>query len=175
MDARDRFLNSLAEAVSTAYYSEGDIYLSVERINAIADEQKVRDPERRALLDLLDERGLLRRLEGDWAYGDGIGLLLEYEATESRLAWKRNKLRREILQLAADAYDENTNFLEYLEGKTEFVDAPWAESYAASLTLQHLGLIDVEPFMGHNFHVSITARGREASTATRGSSVAYFQ
>jgi hypothetical protein len=160
MDARDRFLTALADAVSTAYYAEGDPYLSIERINAIAEEQQVPGAEARATLDLLDERGLLLRQEGGWAYGDGIGLLLRYEQADRRLFWRRNELRREILRLAAVAYDKGGS-LSYQEGREQFVDAPWAETYAASQVLAYLGLVKVQAFMGHNFDVQITPSGRE--------------
>jgi hypothetical protein len=32
MDARDRFVTALAKAVSTMYYAEGDIFLSIEEV-----------------------------------------------------------------------------------------------------------------------------------------------
>src|ERR1044072_954839 len=80
MNARERFASALAEAVSTAYYAEGLLYLSLEQINAIADEHQVPEAEARAVLDLMDERMLLQRQEGGWAYSDGIGLLLQHEA-----------------------------------------------------------------------------------------------
>lgn len=89
MEARDRFISALAEAVSTVYYAEGELYLSIENINAIAEAERVPDPEARAVLDLLDERGLLQRQEGGWAYGDGIGLLLRYEQAHRHLLWQR--------------------------------------------------------------------------------------
>lgn len=161
MDARDRFVSAVAEMVSTAYYTEGEPYIGIERFNAIAEQEQVPDSEARAALDLLDERGLLRRQEGGWAYGDGIGLLLRYEEAERRLFWQRNALRREILRLAAIAYDEGGTGVSYVEGSQQFVDAPWAEAYAASKTLEYLGLIELQAFMGHAFDVRITPSGRE--------------
>jgi hypothetical protein len=82
------------------------LVLPVERINEIAEEQRVPEAEARAVLDLLDDEFLLRRQESGWRHGDGIGLLLRYEETNRRLAWQRNQLRREILRLTAIAYDE---------------------------------------------------------------------
>jgi hypothetical protein len=166
MDARDRFVTALAEAVSTAYYTHGDIFLSIEEIGALADEQQVPEAEARATLRLLDEEGLLEHLGGR-SYGRGIGLLVRYEEVDRRLSWQRNVLRREILRLAAIAYDEDTGGLTYEEGKEQFVDAPWAEAYAASLTLDYLLLVDVQPFMGHNFDVRITASGYELQRDAR--------
>jgi hypothetical protein len=161
VDARDRFLNALGDAVSTLYYAEGHLYLSIERINTIAQEQHVPDADARAALDLLDEQGLLRRQEGGWAYGDGIGLLLDHERNSRRLFWQRNELRREILRLTAIAYDDGTKRLSYREDGEQFVDAPWAASYSASQVLAYLGLVEVQPFMGHNFDIWITPSGRE--------------
>jgi hypothetical protein len=167
MDARDRFINALAEAVSQAYYVGGFLFLSIEQISAIAKDQQVPDAEARATLDLLDERGLLQREEGGWAYGDGIGLLLLYEEANRRVLWQRNELRREILRLAAIAYDEGTDFIEYEQGGERFVDAPWAEAYAASQTLEYLGFVEVQAFMGENFHLKITPTGRELQRDAR--------
>jgi hypothetical protein len=167
VDARDRFLSALAEAVSTSYYSEGELYLSLERINAIADDQQVPDAEARATLDLLDERGLLYRQEGGWGYGDGIGLLLKYEEADRRISWQRNVLRREILRLVAIGYDDGAVDLSYSEGDEQFVAAPWAEAYAASKTLEYLGLVELRPFLGHNFNVRITPSGRELQRDAR--------
>jgi hypothetical protein len=167
MDARDRFLTALAEAVSKAYYAEGVLYLSTQEIGAIAEEQRVSDADARAMLDLLDERGLLRRQEGGWAYSDGIGLLLRYEEADRRLFWQRNERRREILRLAAVAYDEGSEWLEFKEGGEGFLDAPWAEAYVASQTLEHLGYLEVRAFMGHAFDVKITPSGRELQRDSR--------
>jgi hypothetical protein len=153
--------------VSTAYYAEGDIYLSSARIDAIAEEQRVPEAEARAALRLLDDRGLLQRQEGGWAYSEGIGLLLLYEAADRPLFWQRNKLRREILRLAATAYDEGRGDLAYSEGSEQFVDAPWAEAFAASQTLEHLGLLEVQPYMGHSFRVEITPTGHELQRDAR--------
>lgn len=161
MEARDRFISVLAEAVSTGYYAEGELYLSIEEISAIAEAQQVPDAEARAGLDLLDERGLLQRQQGGWAYGDGIGLLVQYEQADRRVFWQRNLLRREILRLAAVVYDEGTVELSYREGDEQFVDAPWAQAYAASKSLEYLGLVEVRPFLGHDFDVRITPSGRE--------------
>jgi hypothetical protein len=86
VNARDRFRAALAEAVSKAYYVEGDLYLSIERINMIAAEEQVPDADVRAVLDLLGDQGLLRRQEGGWAYGDGIALMLCHEEADRRLA-----------------------------------------------------------------------------------------
>jgi hypothetical protein len=167
MDARDRFVTALAEAVSTAYYAEGYIFFSIEQINAIAVEHQVPEAEARATLDLLDERGLLRRQEGGRDYADGIGLLLRYEEADRRLFWQRNALRREILRLAAIAYDEGAGDLSYKEGDEQFADAPWAEEFAASQSLEYLGLVEVQPFFGHNFDVEITPSGRELQRDAR--------
>jgi hypothetical protein len=167
VDARDRFVTALAEAVSTAYYAEGEPYLSIERISAIAEEQHVPDAEARATLDLLDEQGLLLRQAGGWSYGDGIGLLLHHEQANRRLFWRRNELRREILRLAAVAYDGGPERLSYQEGHEQFVDAPWADAYAASQVLAHLGLVDMRPFAGHNFDLRITPSGRELDRSAR--------
>ena len=52
------------------------------------------------------------RQEGGVAYSDGIGLMLRYEAADRRLFWERNKLRREILRLAAMEYDNDAHRLE---------------------------------------------------------------
>src|SRR4051794_22944257 len=101
MNARDRFVTALAETVSTAYYTEGEAYLRQEQIKSIAEEQQVSDAEMRASLDLLDDQGLLLRRHHGRAYSDGIGLMLRYEEADRRLFWTRNKLRREILRLAA--------------------------------------------------------------------------
>ena len=161
LDARDRFISALAEAVSTAYYAEGELYLSIEDISAIAERERVPDAEARAVLDLLDDRGLIQRQEGGWAYGDGIGLLLLHERADRRLFWKRNVLRREILRLAAIAYDEGTGELSYREGEEQFVDTPWSEAYAASKSLEYLGFLEVHPFLGHDFDVRVTPSGRE--------------
>jgi hypothetical protein len=35
--------------------------------------------------------------------------MLRYEAADQRLFWERNKLRREILRLAAMAYDNDAH------------------------------------------------------------------
>ena len=51
------------------------------------------------------------RQEGGVAYSDGIGLMLRYEAAAQRLFWERNKLRQEILRLAAMAYDNDAHRL----------------------------------------------------------------
>jgi hypothetical protein len=161
MDARDRFLIALGEAVSNAYYSQGVLFMSVHEIQAIADEQHVPEAVARATLDLLDEHGLLERQDGGRDYGDGIGLLLRYEEAERRLFRERNVLRREILRLAAAAYDEGTRDLVYQDDGDHFVDVPWAEAYAASLTLEYLGYLKVQAFMGHNFEIEITPTGRE--------------
>jgi hypothetical protein len=167
MDVRDRFITALAEAVSEAYYAQGLLFLSIEQINAIARGQQVPDREARATLDLLDERGLLQRQEGGWAYGDGIGLLLLYEEANRRLYWQRNGLRREILRLAAIAYDEGTPYLDYEENGERFVDTPWAEAYAAAQTLEYRGLVEVQAFMGASFHLKITPSGRELERDAR--------
>jgi hypothetical protein len=161
VDARDRFISAIAELVSTAYYTEGEPYISSEQLSAIAVQEHVPEPDARGALDLLDERGLLRRQEGGWAYSDGVGLLLRYEEAERRLHWQRNVLRREILRLAAIAYDDGAHSMSYVEGDEQFVQAPWAEAYAASKTLEYLGLIELRPFMGHAFDVGITPSGRE--------------
>lgn len=59
MEARDRFISALAEAVSTVYYAEGELYLSIENINAIAEAEQVPDPEARAdPVNLSDPSGL---------------------------------------------------------------------------------------------------------------------
>jgi len=161
VDARDRFVNALGDAVSTVYYVEGHLYLPIERINAIALEQHVPDADARVALDLLDERGLLLRQEGGWAYGDGIGLLLDHEQNSRRLFWQRNELRREILWLTAIAYDNGAKRLSYRESAEQFVEAPWAAAYSESQVLAYLGLVEAQPFMGHNFGTWITPSGRE--------------
>lgn len=169
MDARDRFLSSLAETVSDEYYVNGLVYLSRQKIDALAKEQRVPEAEVRATLDLLDERALLMRQEGGHSYSDGIGLLLKYEqSADRRLFWQRNELRREILRLAAIAYDENTGDPGYRAEGERFVDVPWAEAYAASKTLEYLGLLEMHEFMGQNFDVRVTPNGRELLRDARG-------
>jgi hypothetical protein len=167
MDARDRFVTALAELVSSAYYTEGDIYVSNEKIRALADEHAVPDAEARAALDLLDHRGLLCRQEGGHSYSDGIGLALKYEEADRRLFWQRNVLRREILRLAAKAYDDGNSDLTYHEGKDQFIDNAWSETFAAAQVLQYVGLIEVRPTMGHNFWASITSAGYELQRDAR--------
>src|SRR3954471_18873213 len=98
MEARDRFITALARHVSEAYYRDGDIYVSVQELEAIAAAEKVSDSDARSALRVLDDNGLLMRAEGGHHYRDGIGLLLRYEAADRPVAWKRNKLRREILR-----------------------------------------------------------------------------
>jgi len=167
MDARDRFISALAELVNAAYYAQGDIYISSQQIRALANEHAVPDGEARAALDLLDDQGLLRRQEGGHAYGDGIGLALRYEEADRRLFWQRNVLRREILRLAARAYEDGTRDLTYHEGTDQFIDTPWSETFAAAQVLEHLGLIEVQPTMGHNFWASITPTGYELQRDAR--------
>jgi hypothetical protein len=161
MDARDRFIAGLAELVNSAYYAKGDIYISTQQLSALADEQAVPEAEARAVLDLLDDQGLLRRQEGGHSYGDGLGLALKYEEADRRLFWRRNVLRREILRFAAEADEDGTGDLTYHEGKDEFIDTPWAETFAAAQILEYLGLLEVTPTMGHNFWASITPTGYE--------------
>jgi hypothetical protein len=153
--------------VSTTYYADGDAYISVHTINALAEEQHVPDSEARAVLDLLDDRGLLHRDEGGWSYKDGIGLLLRYEDAARGVAWERNVLRRQILRAAASAYEEGTPSLAYHEDQERFVDVEWAEAYAASKVLDYLGLIELRPFLGHNFRVEITSAGYELQRDAR--------
>jgi hypothetical protein len=105
----------------------------------------------RATLRLLDEQGLL----------------LRYEEADRRLFWQRNELRREILRLAAITYDEDVGALTYHEGKEQFVDAPCAEAYAASQALEYLLLVNVQPFMGHEFDVRITSSAYELQRDAR--------
>ena len=161
MEARDRFIMALAEFVNRAYYSHGEIFISLQDISAIAGSEKVPDNEVRAALRLLDDRGLLQVQDGGHFYSDGLGLALKHEEAHRRLFWERNKLRREILRLAAESYDAGDGELVYQEKKEQFMDAPWAETFAASRTLAYMGFLDVRAAMGHNFWASITSTGYE--------------
>jgi hypothetical protein len=49
--------------------------------------------------------------------------------------------------------------LTYQDDGQRFVDALWAEAYAASVTLEYLGYLRVQAFLGHN--LKITSTGRE--------------
>jgi hypothetical protein len=162
MDARARFINSLAKFVNDAYYAEGFPWISVEQISAIAEEAQLPDHEATAVLALLDQRGLLERQEGGHSYSNGLGLALRYEEADRPFFWGHNKLRREILRRAAESEE-----LTYNEGAEQFIDAPWAEVYAASQTLEYLGLVEMRAAMGHNFWVSISAEGYELQRDTR--------
>lgn len=165
MDARDRFITALAEYVSQAYYREGDIFLDVRVVEEIGREQKASDEDMRSALELLDDQGLLERMEGGYSYSNGEGLALKYEQDANRaLYWKRNELRREILKLAADA---GGDYIEYHEDGEKFVETPWAEAFAASQMLARLGLLEVEPFLGHGFMVKITSIGYEVQRDAR--------
>ena len=167
MDARDRFITALAELVSTAYHAQGDIYISDHELTALADEYAVPAVEARAALDFLDDQGLLCRQEGGHSYSDGIGLVLKYEEVDRRLLWQRNVLRREILRLAAKAYEDGTGDLTYQEEKDQFIDAPWSETFAAAQILEHMDLLEVRRAMGHNFWASITSAGYELQRNAR--------
>lgn len=161
MNSRERFINALAAAVSDAYYSQGEIYLSTREIETVAKAEGTPDQEVRAVLRLLDDQGLLMQQEGGHSYSDGLGLVLRYEKADRPLFWERNKLRREILTVAASSYDEGQHDLRYEDDGERFVDAPWAEAFSASRTLEEMGLLEVQPFMGHNFRVGITSMGYE--------------
>jgi hypothetical protein len=161
VEARSRFITALAKRVSDEYYASGEIYLSVREIDALAEAESVPENEARAALRLLDDNGLLIAQEGGHSYSDGMGLALRYEDADRQLFRQRNGLRREILALTAKAYDEGIGELVYEEGNEQFLDRPWAEAYAASRALEYMGLVDVRPFLGHDFQVSITSAGYE--------------
>jgi len=161
MDARERFTTALAERVNTMLYAEGVVFLATREIERIAEETGAADHEARAVLGLVDQEGLLERQEGGWDYSDGEGLALRYEQADRKLFWEHNALRRRVLALAAEAYERGEDELVYREDAEKFIDTPWAETFAASKTLAYLGLLDVRPFMGHNFHAQITPAGYE--------------
>jgi hypothetical protein len=168
VDARDRFVTALAEHVNLAYYREGDIFLDVREIEAIGHEQEASDEDMRTALAWLDEQGLLEQMEGGHSYSNGAGLALRYEQEADRpLYWQHNDLRRRILKLAAEAHGRGDDDLYYRGEEERFIEAPWAETYAASQTLAHLGLLEVYPYMGHSFRARITPLGYEVQRDNR--------
>jgi hypothetical protein len=161
MEARDRFISAIAKSVNEAYYSQGEIFIDVTKLEALADEVGLSHKEARAVLRLLDDRGLLYVQEGGRSYSDGLGIALRYEEAARAVFWEHNQLRRRILELARAADDSGEGALTFQEGKQEFVEAPWAEAFAASRTLEYMGLLEVDAAMGHNFWARITPEGYE--------------
>jgi hypothetical protein len=81
--------------------------------------------------------------------------------------WEHNKLRRQVLKLASGAYDAGQNELTYQEGEEQFVDASWAEAFAASRSLEYMGLLQITPAMGHTFLGEHHSRGYEVQRDQR--------
>jgi hypothetical protein len=159
MDARDRFITALAELVNSTYYAQGFLYISAQDVEALARTHAVPDAEARAALRSLDDQGLLLRQEGGHSYSDGLGLALTHEESDRALFWRRNLLRREILRLAADAFDEGSNGLDWDEGDDHLIDTPWSEKFMAVQILAYLGLMEVRHASGTTLWAFITSTG----------------
>lgn len=162
VEARDRFIASLAKRVSDEYYSRGEIYISIEEISQIATADGLEEAELRAVLRLLNDNGLLIAQEGGHSFSDGVGLMLRYEEADRQLFWSRNALRRQILQRAVEAFDQGHE-LEYQQQGERFVDVPWEQAFAATKALEYLGMLEIRPFMGGDFDAEITSYGDELS------------
>lgn len=157
MRAGDRFRVALGQRMSETLYREGYAYVGGDEVARLAREHGA-DGEARALLRNLEDRGLFQR-EGDMCL-DGEGLVLRYEEEDNRRQfWQRNHLRRELLRVAGDRFDQEDDWLQYPEDEY-FTDAASPEPLAAAQILQALGLLELQAFSGA-FMVRITPTGHE--------------
>lgn len=115
-----------------------------------------RSPDR-ARGDRLEDAG--RLWEKSSGLYEALGLAIWHEETVERAEfYRRNGLRREILQLAARASDANEE-LAFDEGQAQFIAGTWLEVITAARLLAHYDLIKLDEMLGHSFYLEITHRG----------------
>jgi hypothetical protein len=160
VNADERFELAIAREAHRKLYTEGGLIMfQAHELDAIAAAIAVPDTIARHVVQKLTDQ-LLLRTDGGWTYIADVGFAARYEQQHERGEfWTHNQLRREELRRAADAFERDERSCSYHEGETQFVEAPWAEAIAAAKTLEHLGLVDVREYMGHNFEISISPAG----------------
>jgi hypothetical protein len=166
MDAEERFLVALAKAAHDSLIEEGDVYLMSGGIEAIAKEQGATEAIARHVLRRLDDQGLLMTDDGHFFRG-GVALALLYEEQVERAEfWRQNAFRREVLHLAAEAYERDDDELTYMEAGERFSDRPYPEAVAAARSLEHWGLAKLRLAMARTSG-SASPRPATTSPATR--------
>lgn len=156
-DIESRLLLALARLADEKLRTEGVAWLTDHQIEHAAAEQGVPDHRVEHLVAKLENADRL------WEKSNGLyealGLVVWHEENVDRAEfYRRNAMRREILQRAARA-SENNEELVFDEGEAQFIEGTWLEVITATRLLAHYDLVKLDELLGHSFYLEITHRG----------------
>jgi hypothetical protein len=148
------------ELARQEFLADGLIRCSLPDIQRLAEQEAVPDHVVDHVLAGFEEYGWLRRVTAISFEGQ-IELVWQYERSEHgrSAGYATNGLRREILSLAAKAFETGRPELEYHGDGERFIDRPFNEVDAAAKMLEHLHLVTRRPTMGRNVAIEIASRG----------------
>lgn len=156
-DPEERLELALAQRAYRELYETGFCHIFDNLIEALGRELVVPSHLVEHVVEKLENTFLLD--ERSPGFYDATRLALWYEATYERGEWrKRNKLRCEILEVAAKARVEGRQ-LKFAEDGERFIDGPFAEVAAAARVLEAYGLVEMDEMLGKSFYLSITTEG----------------
>jgi hypothetical protein len=159
LDSEDRFVIAVSQAANVKLEEEGLAWMDYSEIVEIGKRVGLTENRTEHAVTKLEEGG--RIWEKGARHYDAVGLAILFEeAVDRRKFRERNALRREVLEHAARADDRGTD-LTFHEDSDQFIDRSWLELMVAVRLLAFYDLVDLDPFMGHNFNLSITHHGYE--------------
>jgi hypothetical protein len=155
-DLETRFLTALCLRADEALRTGGVAWLYDHDVQAVADKFNIAEAQLDRFIAKLDNRALLGDEGG---FYEAMPLVVLYEEQLDRKEFRRrNALRREVLERAAQA-DDASEQLKFHEGEEEFIDRPWLELIVALRYLHYYDFVRLDEMLGHNFWFEITHEG----------------